>query len=170
VSVGFAMRRFSGGLGTLIILSAVVLPLWVVIANSHLHHWVGGHGADGWRDVVRPWGIRVWSGLLIVGLAGWAAAGAVAQDGHLRLRDRLFASLAGCVVCGFAAVPGCIWLSKLGDLDGAQMSSALALGIVPMACASLVSGAVAGLVGLRLGLVIGVACGGCALWLTVSVA
>ena len=59
------MRRFTGGLGGLVILSALVLPLWTVIANAHVNHWVGGQGEGAWTEFVSPWGGHAWTAIFI---------------------------------------------------------------------------------------------------------
>lgn len=157
------LRRSADGLGLLGLLAAAAIPVFAVIASVHRAHWMGVSGAGFFEDLLMPWSGRVWAGVLLLAVAGWASGAAPDEPGRGRrmaLGAALGASAAG--LCLLAALPAWVWLMRLGG-EGAP-GRAIVAGLVP-----LVGGAVAGFVGPALGeaagATAGAAVGGAALWL-----
>ena len=67
------LRQAHPGLPGLAAVSAIIIPLWIWIAAYHAEHWFGGQRADLWSVFVRPWGERIWGGLMVMAIVPWAA-------------------------------------------------------------------------------------------------
>ena len=137
------MSERADGLAVISFASAVFFPLWAVVGYSHLEHWQSGPIADGWTEIVKPWGCVLWAGFLLFILSGWAAYSAKASRG---LRGDFIYIMIGLLSVIMSALPGAVWLSRIGNIDltGMVQSLILAAGIFTVPC--MLGGCVARLV------------------------
>ena len=158
-----ALRRQTLGLVSLTVISTVFFPAWSLVAQAHMDHWVGGHGSNGWPTVAAPWGIRLWSALMVLTVAGWAAGRRTLVGDTLRIQ--LTTAGVGIAVCVLVALPGALWVSRIGHMGDGLMVMALAWGALPVLCTGIVAVMSAHWLGWQLGTVSGIALGGSVLWL-----
>ncbi len=159
-----SLRRFGDGVWGLAALSAVVAPLTVEVAVAHRVHWAGVGSGPFWNTVAVPWAGRVWVVLALLGLVGWAASVA---PSHPRAGQRALGGLAvgalGALVCVVAALPGWIWIGRLGAASMFQLVSAYGGGAAALLIGGVVAG-VAGTLGEALGAGLGAVGGGAVVW------
>ena len=160
--MGVVLRRGGAGVWALVVLAAVVVPVWSVVVGVHRGHWPGGSGGGGGGLLVGG-GARVWAGVMVAAVAGWASGAAPVGPGRGR-RALEGAVLGGVVagVCLLGAVPAWVWLWRVGV--GVPVVEALVAGGV-VGVAGVVAGvggpAGAGEAG---GALLGMAAGGGLLW------
>ena len=123
LNITVVARRSGAGLGVLALASACIVPIFVMIASEHRDHWTGVSGAEFWGDFVTPWAGRVWSIAGLILLAGWSA-GAAAPT---RIRGQgvfhgLLLGLLGGLVYSSAALPGWIWMVRLGGVAAVDVA------------------------------------------------
>ncbi|MCA9541747.1 MAG: hypothetical protein KC620_22780, partial [Myxococcales bacterium] len=116
------LRRAGHGLGLLTMLAAAVVPLFATIAATHRGHWAGVGALDFWPGFVVPWAGRTWAVVLLVALAGWAASAAPAEP-HRGRRALIGGGTGGAaaIICALAALPGWVWLARLGAADASAL-------------------------------------------------
>lgn len=140
------LPRYGAGLFALVALSLAVLPVAVHVAAAHRSHWFGPSTPEVWPSLLVPWAARLHGGLVILGVAGWAAFATPDQPvGGPRLRVGLAAGLLGALAVALAAVPPWIWLSRLGLVAWTQAAVAWGLSVA----AAVLAGTCAGTVGAR---------------------
>lgn len=150
------LRRQGAGLWPLALLSALALPVIVHCAALHRMHWTPGPAAEFWRSL-GPTLCAVWTALGTLALAGWAAGTQAGSHGLSSTRRALAGAQVGVLgwaVWCLAAVPGLVWVSRLGvpDLAGAAALSVGVLGVVALLAGVVgrvqpFGGAIAGLLG-----------------------
>jgi hypothetical protein len=138
--------------------------MWSIVAQAHVDHWVGGHGADGWGTVVAPWGTRLWSAVMIIAVSGWSAS--AERLARQNFPAQFVAALLGITVCILVAMPGALWISRIGHIGDGLMLMALVWGALPVLCAGVTGVVIAYFFGWRFGTLAGLGVGGSVLWLT----
>lgn len=114
-----------GGLWGVAVLSAVIVPLFVHSAVLHRTHWFG-HEADPWRAFVLHGGSTTWATLALLATAGCAAGWSLADPRRRLARGVVLGAWPG-VVALVAAVPGWLWLSRLGLVEPERVLQAVLL-------------------------------------------
>ncbi len=165
------LRRSGPGLWGLAVLSAVVVPVLAEVAAVHRGHWAGAATGPFWASVVVPWAGRTWTFLVVMALAGWAASAAPAHPRvGRRIAGGVVAGAGGALVCALAAMPGWIWLARLGAAAPGTLAVAYGAGFAALLCSGVVAGASAPGIGEPGGAAVGAVSGGALLWATWGVA
>jgi len=129
------------GAGLLILVSALFLPAWTLVANAHLSHWEGGHLPNAYEMIVVPYGLKGWGllfGCLIAGtMSYWAASRPEWMSARALCIRHGMIFLAGTVV----VLPGMIWMTRLGHLSLSDTFSSWALTCIPLSVTAIVSSA-----------------------------
>lgn len=157
--------RAGRGLWAVALLSAATIPVLLHVATLHRGHWSGSAGVDFWGSAVLPWSARLWAGLGVLVLAGWASSAAPVGAPTLlgRLRSGALAGGLGAAVWVLAALPALVWLARLG-VDGVPLAFALATAAVVVA--ALLAATLGGLLPPAPSAAVGLAGGGALLWAT----
>ncbi len=145
VRLNFAvvLRRSGSGLGVLAIVSACIVPVFVMVASEHRDHWSGTAGVEFWETFVTPWAGRVWCLTGLVVLGGWSAGAAPPSPirGQGVFGGALLGLLGVLVYLG-ASLPGWVWLVRLGGVAAEHAALIAFWSSVPL----LICGPVGGLV------------------------
>jgi hypothetical protein len=152
--------RFDGqghrqGLWALAWPAAALAPVFVAVALTHRAQWPVGD-AEPWQAWIVPWTFRIWA--LVMGglLAGYAATIGPAEPRRgRRALGALMRTGVATAICLAAALPGAVWLVRLGVASGGFVAARLltAVGLVALA------GAVAAVCGVRVPAVVATICG-----------
>jgi hypothetical protein len=154
------------GLWSLAWPAAALTPVFVAVALTHRAQWPVGD-AEPWQTWIVPWTFRLWAIVMGALLAGYAATiGPADPRRGRRAVGALTRTGVATAICLAAALPGAVWLVRLGVASGGFVVSRLltAVGLTALA------GAAAAVTGVRLpaaaatGLGVLVATGGVWLW------
>lgn len=173
VALRLFLTRAGRQIGGLVVLAAVVIPIFVVIASVHAEHWLGAGSPDVYSRFIVPWAGRAWAAIILLALAGWAAG---AVEGIVRLPDgaddrplwRILrgvgVGLIAALACGLCAAPSWIWLARLGAGEGIGLIAALA--VAPPLVGGVAAGGLGTISGGPPGALAGLAAGGALFWAT----
>ncbi|MFN3202236.1 MAG: hypothetical protein ACE366_27780 [Bradymonadia bacterium] len=152
----------SGGLWGVVVISALVLPLYTHAAAVHRTHWFGQTG-DVWRGQVVQTGALIWSILVVLAIAGCVAGWTLVDPRRRAVRSVALGAWPAFVAL-LASVPGWIWLVRLGIADSGQVGDVLAqVGAAPI-LTGVVAGAARPWVPMSAAALLGAATGGAFIW------
>ena len=104
---------------TAVILSAWILPIWLMGAAVHRSHWANFISDLGWRQFLLGWGGLVWGVIVGILLIFWSAFSFLEDEGRLgRLWARCINGSIILLLCGFISIPGWVWLAELSGATG----------------------------------------------------
>lgn len=127
-----------GGLWGVAIISAFTLPLLIHVSTVHRTHWFGPV-PDQWRRFLLEDGAAIWALLSILAVAGCAAGWRLIDPRKAAARGVILGAWPA-LIAFVAAIPGWLWMARLGVATGGQIVDALLMvGPTP-----LVAGAVTG--------------------------
>ncbi len=165
------LRRGGAGLGVLALVSAAIVPVFVMVASEHRDHWTGAAGAEFWGGFVTPWAGRIWALVGLVMLGGWSAGAAPAAT--IRGQGVLTGAslgLIGTLVYLGAAMPGWTWMVRLGGVAAEQVAVVVFWASIPVVLCGVAAGIARPLLG-QAGAALGSgALGGGLLWACWSLA
>ncbi|MEE2755841.1 MAG: hypothetical protein VYA30_04235 [Myxococcota bacterium] len=142
------MSERGDGLTLVTFASALFFPLWAVVGYSHLEHWQSGPIANGWTEIVKPWGCLIWAGVLLFILSGWVVYSHKVTRGFFGSLIYIAIGLF-CVV--ISALPGAFWLAQIGNIDLTEMVRSLMLVACAFAVPCLIGGGMAKFVSAKFG-------------------
>ena len=147
-------------------LSAAAAPIFIHVAVTHRSHWYGGGAGPYWGSFVLPWTVRIWSLVVLVAVAGWAA-GARSEHPVLLKRARRggIAGAAGAIVAGVAALPSWIWIVRLNVTEPSEFLLQCASGWLAALLGAVTAGAIGAFVPVALAAGLGLATGGALVWM-----
>jgi hypothetical protein len=123
--------------------AAALVPVFVAVALAHRAQWPVGD-AEPWQTWIVPWTFRVWALVMGTLLAGYAATiGPADPRRGRRALGALTRTGLATSICLAAALPGAVWLVRLGVASGGFVVSRLltAVGLTALAgVAAAVSG------------------------------
>lgn len=156
------LTRHGAGLWAAALVALVAVPAFVEAANAHRGHWLA---AEFWGGLAVPGAGRAWSVCVLGVLAAWAAgAGGADPRRARRSLSGLMAAGVGLGVVLLAALPGWVWLARLGAAPPAQLATVGGLAAVAPAVGAGVAGAGSAWVGPLGGVALGSAAGAAVLW------
>ncbi len=157
------------GLWALGALSSLLVPATVEVCAFHRGHWSGVDAPAFWGSVVVPAAAATWAVVSALALGGWVSSAAPEHPRRLaRAGSGALLGLAGGVACALAALPGWIWLWRLGVVSAEALGGAYGLPALGLMLAGAGAGAAGPLVGGVGAVALGAALGALAPWLTLG--